>query len=68
MKTNAYIIQQKGQDIFFGFVSDCPAICAQANSIDAVQSLLKHYSKIYFDFMSNNLLVIKSNPVVTLTL
>jgi predicted RNase H-like HicB family nuclease len=66
MKPNVYIIQQKGQDTFFGFVSDCPAICAQADSIDAVQGLLKSYSKKYFDFMSNNLIVIKSNPVVTL--
>lgn len=53
MKAKAIIIQQQGdQDFFFGFLTDYPAICAQASSPQDVTSKLQNYSKIYFDYMS----------------
>jgi len=51
MKTKAYIIKQNDQNIFFGFRSDYPAICAQGDSVDVVHSKLKDFSRIYFEYM-----------------
>ena len=66
MRPNVYVIQTTGQDVFFGFIADYPAICAQADSVQAVQAKLKDFSKSYFDYMSSISLDIDSPELIML--
>lgn len=66
MKTHAIIIQQDSSKYFFGYMSDFPAICAQADSVDEVISSLKTCAKYYFDFMSKNEIEISNQELISL--
>lgn len=66
MKTHAIVIQQDGSKHFFGYMTDFPAICAQADSVDDVISSLKTCAKHYFNYMSNNEIEISNQELISL--
>ena len=66
MKTNAVIIQKQGHDVFFGFMSDNPAICAQSNSLQGVKDSLVDCAKLYHAYMSKAEFEIESEQLLTL--
>ena len=67
MKTDAIIIQHdSSKKYFFGYVSGFPAICAQADSVDAVLASLKACAKLYFDYMAKNEIEISNKELISL--